>query len=194
MNQSWALYNALKYWTLYNLSENEVKLLLMTFSDNELKLAKVCRQGGAGWTSVTDESLADLIKSENKKAYSDADNYPSLDFGSGGTNDTRIFSNQAAKVSQPRQHNRYEKKVVCAISNANNRVFVTESQDLSEGGLHFRDVIPDWVAGYFIVVIQDEFQLMCSLVEDQKEKTRVQIVASEDDPQYLLYKEWLKSI
>ena len=194
MSQSWALYNALKFWTLYNLTEQEVKLLLLTFSENELKLAQVSRSGDEKWLPVTDDSLKDLLSPENKKPYCDAANYPSTDLGTLGSNDTRIFTNQVTKVSQPRLHNRYEKNVGCAISNANDRVFLTESRDLSEGGLHFKDVIPDWVAGYFIVVVNDEFQLMCSLVEDQKEKTRVQIVAEEDDPQYLLYKEWLKTL
>ena len=37
-------------------------------------------------------------------------------------------------------------------------------------------------------------RLMCSLVEDQKEKKRVQIVSEEQDPQFLIYKEWLLTL
>ena len=66
--------------------------------------------------------------------------------------------------------------------------------DLSEGGLYFKDTLPDWVAGYFLVGVQSPttiYQLMCSVVEDQKERRRVQIVSEEQDAHYLAYKEWL---
>jgi hypothetical protein len=43
-------------------------------------------------------------------------------------------------------------------------------------------------------VVNDQFQLLCSIVEDQKEKNRVQIVADDNDPQYEMYKEWLRTL
>jgi hypothetical protein len=194
LSNTWALYNALKFWTLYNLSEQEVRLLLLTFSDNELKLAKICKSGDSKWESVLGGIYPELVTPENKAPYMNPDGFPSLEIRADSVTDTGFFQVKGGKVQHPRLHNRYEKSVVCAITNANDKVFNTQTIDISEGGLYFKDVIPDWIAGYFIVVVNDQFQLLCSLVEDQKEKNRVQIVAEDNDPQYQMYKEWLRTL
>jgi hypothetical protein len=194
LSQTWALYNALKFWTLYNLSEQEVRLLLLTFSDNELKLTKICKSGDSKWESALSSENVDFIKPENKAPYLNSEGFPSLEMRSDSVTDTGFFQVKSGKVQHPRLHNRYEKSVECTISNAHNKVFNTQTIDISEGGLYFKHIIPDWIAGYFIVVVNDQFQLLCSIVEDQKEKNRVQIVAEDNDPQYELYKEWLRTL
>lgn len=190
----WAVYNALKFWTLYNLSEDEVRLLLLTFSDNELKLTKICKMNDSKWESVLGEAYSAFLSPEIRLRYQDDSGYPSLEYKSDSDTDDSFFKKAAKKVQHPRLHNRYEKRVVCGILSGQNKEFATETIDLSEGGLYFKDIIPDWVAGYFIVTVNTEFALLCSLVEDQKEKTRVQIVADENDPQFILYREWLRTL
>ncbi len=190
----WALYNALKFWTLYNLSEDEVRLLLLTFSDNELKLTKICKTNDSKWDSVLAPAYSAFLSPEIKLRYQHADDYPSLELKNDSDTDDSFFKKAAKKTQHPRLHNRYEKRVLCGILSGQNKEFSTETIDLSEGGLYFKDIIPDWVAGYFIVTVNSEFALLCSLVEDQKEKTRVQIVADENDPQFNLYREWLQTL
>ena len=189
----WAVYNTLKFWTLYNLTDEEVSLLLMTFSDNELKLTKICKMNDSKWESALHASNSDFLKPDKKLKYSEAKNYPSLELRGDSGEDTGFFKT-TAKVMHPRLHNRYEKRISCGILSGQNKEFSTQTIDLSEGGLYFKDIIPDWVAGYFIVTVNNEYALLCSLVEDQKEKTRVQIVADENDPQYTLYREWLLTL
>ncbi len=100
---------------------------------------------------------------------------------------------KSGKVVHPRLYNRIEKEIPCVIS-LNDREFESTTIDLSEGGFYFKDAVPDWVAGYFLVNVDGRFQMMCSLVEDQKRKARVQIVSDENDPQYVAYKDWLTSL
>ncbi|MGZ3724843.1 MAG: PilZ domain-containing protein [Pseudobdellovibrio sp.] len=195
MNSNWALYNALKFWTLYNLTETEVKLLLLTFSDHELKLAKVCRHGDSNWDFVlAGANAALLLSEEDKNKYLEHDGYPHVELKGESVTDTAFYRMKGKRILQPRLHNRYEKRIPCVINIADDKVFKTETIDLSEGGLYFKDLIPEWIAGYFIVSVNDEFNLLCSIVEDQKEKTRVQIVAADTDAQYVHYKQWLQTL
>ncbi len=195
LNANWALYNALKFWTLYNLTEIEVKLLLLTLSDHELKLAKVCRHGDSNWDFVLAGANKHLLLSdEDKIKYLVHQDYPRVELKGESVTDTAFYKMKGNKTLHPRLHNRYEKRIKCIINISEGKVFSTETIDLSEGGLYFKDLIPDWIAGYFIVSVNDQFNLLCSIVEDQKEKTRVQIVAEENDAQYTHYKEWLQTL
>ena len=192
--KSWAVSNALKYWTLYDLTEQDVRLLLLTFSDNELKLAKICRQGDSNWNSVNHPDFKELIKKENREPYSVGNGYPVVAETNDSVPDTGFFGlKSGGKVVHPRLYNRIEKEIPCVIS-LNDKEFQSNTIDLSEGGFYFKDVVPEWVAGYFLVNVDSKFQLMCSLVEDQKQKARVQIVSEENDPQYIAYKDWLTSL
>ena len=195
MNSNWALYNALKFWTLYNLTETEVKLLLLTFSDHELKLAKVCRKGDSNWDSVLAGVNASLLLTkEEKNKYLGHEAYPRFELKGESVTDTAFYKMKGNKTLHPRLHNRYEKRIKCIINISADKVFTTETIDLSEGGLYFKDLIPEWIAGYFIVSVNEEFNLLCSIVEDQKEKSRVQIVAEDTDAQYVHYKQWLQTL
>ncbi|MBC7743260.1 MAG: PilZ domain-containing protein [Bdellovibrionaceae bacterium] len=186
----WALHNALKGWTLYDLDDREVQLVIKTMSINEAKLTHICQSGAAQWAKLTEAAYPQFFK----KLVLDSTNYPGIDtqLTSSGI-DTEYFVVRPKKVMFPRLHKRYEIEVPCFIFSTT-RQFHSTTSDLSEGGLFFKDLIPEWVAGYFIVGVHSPdgiIQLMCSLVEDQKEKKRVQIVSEESDPQFIVYKDWL---
>ena len=192
MSSTWALHNSLKSWTLYNLSEAELRLLLLGFSENELKLAKICKRGDGDWQRVDKTAHGALLTRQGLETYFRAEGYPSANMKAESVIDTEYFVIKPNRVMQPRLHKRYEVIVPCTL--VGNKEFQTETVDLSEGGLYFRDVIPSWIAGYFLVVVNSRYQLMCSLVEDQKEKKRVQIVSEDSDPHFMHYKEWLKTL
>lgn len=186
---SWALHNALKGWTLYDLNIREIQLLIKSMSMNEMKLARISQKGDSVWASFDEKTRPEFFE----KLISSSEQYPSIDHIMQAGVDTEYFAVQPIKVKFPRLHTRYEIRTACFVYSTT-RQFHTTSVDLSEGGLHFKDIIPDWIAGYFIVGVHSPegiIQLMCSLVEDQKEKRRVQIVSEESDPQYLVYKDWL---
>ncbi len=188
---SWALHNTLKGWTLYDLSNREIQLLVKSMSVNEIKLARICEPGDQTWIPFDDKTHPDFFEKLN----SDPTSYPAIEQLSQASTDTEYFVVRPARVKFPRLHTRYEIAANCTIYSTT-RQFQATTIDLSEGGLHFKDVIPEWIAGYFIVGVQAPdgiIQLMCSLVEDQKEKRRVQIVSEESDPQFLIYKAWLAS-
>lgn len=192
MSSTWALHNALKSWTLYNLSEPELRLLLLGFSENELKLAKICKRDDSDWQRIDKTVHAALLTRQGIEPYFRSEGYPSANMKSESVVDTEYFVIKPSRVMQPRLHKRHDVVVPCTL--VGNKEFQTETIDLSEGGLYFRDVIPSWIAGYFLVVVNSRFQLMCSLVEDQKEKKRVQIVSEDSDANFMQYKEWLATL
>ena len=191
----WGLYNALRGWTLYDLTVNEVQLLVQVMSANEIKLIKVAKPNDPTW-----EPLSELIHPQffEKRKVSEL-TYPSLhqsDKNATSELDTEYFVVRPRK-HLPRLYKRHDVNLPCLVKSTTKN-FQTESVNMSEGGMQFKDTLPDWIAGYFIVAITGNttgvIQLMCSLVEDQKEKRRVQIVSEDTDPQYCLYREWLASL
>lgn len=189
----WALHNPLKSWTLYNLSETELRLIIKSLSESELRLVKICNKNDAVWKSPDKNEHSDLFNIQALEPYYSSDGYPLIEIRNESVIDTEYFIIKPNKVLQPRLHQRYEIAVPCVLLGNNQKEFATETIDLSEGGLHFKDVIPSWVAGYFLVIVESKFQLMCSLVEDQKEKKRVQIVSEESDVHFMEYKNWLNT-
>lgn len=193
---TWAIHNTLKGWTLYDLTSTEVQLLVHVMSVNEIRLAKVCKKNSSAWESLTEAKFPELFL---KRPPSQGSGFPELESSERNSDtqaDTEYFVVSPKKMVLPRLHTRYDIGVKCSIHSSKN-TFVAETVDISEGGLHFKDLLPDWIAGYFLVTVttpQGLYQLMCSLVEDQKEKKRVQVVSEESDPQYMLYKEWLLTL
>lgn len=189
----WALHNSLKGWTLYSLSERDVQLLLNSLSSNEIKLVKVSQKNGKEWHKISREQFPELYGPVGKFE----EGYPALNIDSAlEITDTDYFVVKTKKVMHPRLHDRIEKQFNATILGQTNN-FDTTTIDLSEGGIQFNDIIPGWVSGYFIVRITDghqNYQVMCSLVEDQKEKKRVQVMSEESDPQFLKYRDWLDSL
>lgn len=189
----WALHNSLKGWTLYSLTDREVQLLINTLSSNEIKLVKVSQQGGKEWHKISREEFPELYAPVGKFE----EGYPALNSdASVETTDTGYFVVKTKKVMHPRLHDRIEKQFKATVLGQTNN-FDTTTIDLSEGGIQFNDIIPGWVSGYFIVRINDGdqvYQVMCSLVEDQKEKKRVQVMSEESDPQFLKFRNWLDSL
>lgn len=193
--KTWALHSTLKGWTLFDLSSSDVQLLVSVMSVNEIRLAKVSQQNGSTWFNLSESEFPDFFR----KIPPTVNQYPALEShekSSDNQADTEYFVINPKRAVLPRLHTRYDVSVRCSI-NSSSQQFITETIDISEGGLHFKDLLPDWISGYFIVSVitaTNVYQLMCSLVEDQKEKKRVQVVSEESDPHYLLYKDWLTTL
>lgn len=190
----WALHNPLKPWTLYNLGESELRLLVLSLSDSELKLVKICKKGETSWKLLDLAAHGDLFGKNGVGSYQNPVDYPAIEVREGSVVDRQYFIIKPSKALHPRLHTRYEIAVSCVLASGGNKEFTTETIDLSEGGFYFKDVIPNWIAGYFLVIVQSKYQLMCSLVEDQKERKRVQIVSEESDFHFLQYKNWLETL
>lgn len=196
----WALHNSLKGWTLYSLTDREVQLLVNTMTINEIKLVKVCKENDNKWSGLTRESHPQLFAALPKNPGGFPE--PSLEASESTNSDTDYFVIRPKKSFHPRLHERIEKEFNAVILGQSDN-FETTTIDLSEGGIHFNDLIPSWVSGYFIVRIynvdensgqKEQYSVMCSLVEDQKEKKRVQVMSEDSDPQFLRYKNWLDKL
>ena len=190
---SWAVHNPLKGWTLYDLSEKELQLLVNSFTPNEVRLCRVCSSVEKKWTSLDATTHALFFSNYGKEQ----GGFPSPDqTEKTASMDTDYFIVRPKKVIYPRLHQRIEIELPVSIEN-HTQSFKTETIDISEGGLHLKDVIPDWVSGYFIVKVysgNQVAQLMCSLVEDQKVKQRVQVVSEDSDSHFIHYKNLLTTL
>lgn len=187
----WAIHNALRNWTLYGLSEREVQLIMNTLSTNELKLVSLCASADMIWRPLDSSQHQSLISAEGK----DKGEYPDPTPRTEQSSDAEYFVIRPKKVILPRLHDRIEIELDVVIEGlSRSQKFKSKTIDLSEGGIHFSDVIPDWVSGYFIVIIsyqEKQYQIMCALVEDQKIKHRVQVMSEENDSHYVSYKNFL---
>jgi hypothetical protein len=191
---TWSLHNSYKSWTLYNLTSAEVSLLVQSLSETELRLLKVSQKNDTNWKSLNSNEYPQFFEKKNVEKYKSSENYPTLETRNDTVSETNYFVIKPNKIVQPRLHKRHDLVVSCVLISANNQKFEAETIDLSEGGLYFKETIPNWIAGYFLVIINSQFQLMCSLVEDQKEKKRVQIVSEESDFHFIQYKNWLEQL
>jgi len=189
----WALHNSLKGWTLYELSEREVQIIIQTLTKNEVKLIQVCSLSTKKWQTLDEVNHAHLFV----RICLESKNFPVPNDGLIlDDTDTDYFVIRPKKVFLPRLHDRVEKNYQAQVIGQSQN-FDTMTADLSEGGIQFKDLLPKWVSGYFLVKIidgVDTFMLMCSLVEDQIENKRVQIVSEESDINYVKYKNWLIKI
>ena len=190
---TWALHNPLKGWTLYDLQLEEVQAVINTLTPNEARLLKVSQKGQQTWEAFNQTTHALLLS--NKKL--SGEGYASLDqIEKSSTESTDFFIVKAKKIITPRLHERIECELE-AIIDASFQVFKTKTVDVSEGGVNFKDVIPDWVSGYFIVTVfyqQKPYQVMCSMVEDQKIRHRVQVVSEDADSHYVNYKKMVQAL
>ena len=190
----WAIHNALRNWTLYGLSEREVQLIMNTLSTNELKLISLCSSEDLIWHPLDSSQHQSFISAEGK----DKGEFPEPTPRGEQSSDAEYFVISPKKVILPRLHERIEIELDVMIEGlSRSQQFKSQTIDLSEGGIHFKDVIPDWVSGYFIVVVsyqEQSYQIMCALVEDQKVKHRVQVMSEENDSHYLSYKNFLDRV
>ncbi len=194
IESKWALHNPLKSWTLYNLNEVELSAILLSVSAMELRIIKISKKNESSWVSLDQNTYPAFFKKGSKDQYSSNSGYPEVATKTEDVTETGYFVIKPDKIRQTRLHKRHEISVSCTLVGSNNQEFKTSTVDISEGGLHFKEFIPAWVAGYFLVDVNEKFKLMCSLVEDQKEKRRVQIVSEDSDFNYTEYKNWLGTL
>lgn len=191
----WALHNSIKGWTLYGLSEREVHLLIHSMTANELKTLSICEVSEKKWNIFESEKFSKIHLMAGKMR----NDFPEPSLGSDQDyqeSQAEYFIVKPKKVKVPRLHDRIDIEIQASIV-GHSQQFNSVTVNLSEGGIYFKDLIPDWVSGYFIVVVlhqNQNFQIMCSLVEDQKIKNRVQIVSEESDPHFINYKRFLETL
>jgi hypothetical protein len=188
----WALHNSLKSWTLYGLNEREVQLFLNSMTANEIKLLSICNLTDKVWQSFDTKKYPQFLSDTGKNR----NHFPEPVVSLNHDTEAEYFIVKPKKVILPRLHERIEIEIDVMIE-GHNQQFKSKTVDLSEGGIYFKSLIPDWVSGYFIVVVSyngQSQQIMCSLVEDQKVKHRVQVMSEDSDQHFINYKRFLDGI
>lgn len=193
-NTRWSLHNPLKVWTLRALSEREARLVISTLSVAEHRMLWVWKKGWDAWRPLSHASAEALRQGEPEVDPSTIPEPPALL----QTDEiTAVKSITHIKRTQVRGYERVSVAVRAEIV-LGNQTFHTRTENVSEGGIKFAQNLPDWVAGYFTVIIyeQEPLEIVCMLVEDQKtDKTRVELVETEDEESHLpRFRAWVKAL
>lgn len=194
----WALYNPTKSWFVANLSAREVRLVLKTLSTLESKSLYITREEQKNWYKL-DQSFCEPIRVQLDEFNFDAAVYPEIkDLADSENSQTTVV--QTAKVQKVFLERKFERvfiKIPIEI-HVGQKIFKSETEDISEGGIRCKDILPDWVAGYFAIILKPfgytEIELHCSIVEDQKtQRYRIEIVSLPTDPKFVEFSNWLSS-
>ena len=188
----WALHNAFKNWTLYGLNEREVQLLLNSLVATEFKFISICNLNEKKWEQFDNIKHAQFIANTGQAK----NHFPEMSIETYQNTQADYFIVKPKKIILPRLYDRIDIEIPASIE-GHNQNFTSLTVDLSEGGIYFKDIIPDWVSGYFIVQVnhlQQSHQIMCALVEDQKIKHRVQVMSEDSETHYISYKNFLDQI
>lgn len=191
---NWSLNNPLKGWTLHGLNAREARLLLHTLSLAERRVVRVWTSEWSDWKPLERAdvpALTQAFESEDPGA-------PPLPALVAEDEITAVHSSiRRVKRFQARP----DRKGIAVPAEIvqGPQTFRTKTENVSEGGIKFQDVLPEWVAGYFTVILglpQGPIEVTCMLVEDQKDaKTRVEVVETEDEESHLpLFRDWVKSL
>lgn len=198
LQSKWSIHNPLKNWTFHGLCKNQIQVLLSSLTDAERKFCYVWKKEWPYWRRLLDSELNQLSPySAIAPAHLPA--LPSNIL----THEEEItsvhsISNEPKHDLSHRRHKRFEVKVPVEII-LKDQVFKTETTDVSESGLRFKDSLPDWLAGYFTVILKLEgkkVEVVCMLVEDQKnEKNRAEVVDTKDEESGLhAYMDWVRQL
>lgn len=192
----WILYNPNRSWFLGQLSAREARVIIKTLSFLELKSLLVTREKETEWYRL-DHPFCEPIRLDFAEFNVTEASLPSIPV----FEDEEITSVQDLKAPQSfqvRRFQRVEKAVPIEIF-VGSKSIKTTTADISEGGIRVKDVLPDWVAGYFAVTLnptaQQTLEVHCSIVEDQKrDRYRIEIVSLPTDPKYVDYCLWIQTI
>ncbi|MBX2987246.1 MAG: PilZ domain-containing protein [Bdellovibrionaceae bacterium] len=193
---AWSLYNPLKGWTLHGLSNREARLLLQTLSLAEKRVLWLWHEGWTEWRHL-DAAECDSLSERLDCPDPGAPKLPEF-VGEDETTAVRSSSYRPARRSWGRESERCAINVPAEIVQGP-QTFRTRTENVSMGGIKFTDQLPDWLAGYFTVILglpKGQIEVTCMLVEDQKNaKTRVEVVETDDEESHLpTYRDWVKSL
>lgn len=193
----WALHNPLKSWTLAGLSLRECQLLVASMSDAEMKVSWAHYEKWPTWKPLSEPECHDLFLLKD----SDQHSLPELpqitqDDDHEITEVRMVSSAQKQREPIQRKYARFAAKIPVEIV-LSTYSFTTHTLDISEGGFCFEDKLPDWVAGYFTVVLKapdQVFEFTCFLAEDQKkDKFRTEIAPTTTEKVLEDFSNWLHS-
>ena len=189
----WTLHNPLKGWTLQGITHDEACLLVSTLTTAEVNLSLVWRSDWSQWQKLNSAVGQELFR-ERKVEGAAPPPIPSRMVEDEHDEVTQVRPSQL-KQKTARKFHRCKVEVPCDVI-VGGHVFSTRSQDISGGGFCFTDSMPEWVAGYFTVVLKKEpaLEFTCRVVEDQKQnRLRAEIMDNSRPEALEALQEWLEN-
>ena len=198
----WFIHNPLKSWTLKDLSEQELRLVVGTLTTVERQHCLVWKKDWKQWQPLNKTEKLSLLERELCELSHLPEGAPPLPSSALALSEdeitqVKIIIREPDRLVEDRRHGRHEICVPVEIIQGS-QVFRTQTLDISASGMRFKDPIPEWVAGYFTVLFSDpkSFEITCALVEDQKHNKNCAEVFDTNDEESGLktYLEWVASL
>jgi hypothetical protein len=189
----WTLHNPLKGWTLQGMTHDEVCLLVSTLTTAEVNLSLAWRTDWKEWKKLNATDCQELFR-ERKNVGANPPPIAHKLIDDEHDETTQVRPALKLKEKTARKFHRCKVDVPCDII-VGEHVFSTRSQDISGGGFCFTDSLPEWVAGYFTVVLKKEpaLEFTCRMVEDQKQnRLRAEIMDNSRPEAVEALQEWLE--
>lgn len=194
-SRRWALHNPLKSWTLSGLSLRECQLLVASMTDSEMKVSWAHQRKWENWKPLGSEECHVLFLFQDGDLV-DLPGLPHLTQEADHEITVVRTVSTPAPLPEPilRKYIRFMATIPVDIM-VGSQYFSTQTLDLSEGGFCFTDKLPDWVAGYFTVVLKTpdkSFEFNCFLAEDQKQdKFRAEVAPTSSEKVMEEFRLWL---
>lgn len=192
---AWTLHNPLKGWTLQGLSLEEAQLVVATLTTAEQNVVVVWNKNWHDWHMLNSETCEELFIEYPARGNTPPPIPQHLleDTPDEITEVRPMMSTKRSSIN--RRHSRYIARISCDVI-VGSHVFTTYSRDISAGGICFEEALPEWVAGYFTVIIKGDqpIELTCVMVEDQKkDKFRAEIIEGNQPENSTRFRTWLES-
>lgn len=173
----------------------ECQLLVASMTDAEVKVSWAHHENWTEWKPLSEPECHELFGYKDS-AHGELPAVPQIT----QEDDHEITQVRMVTVGVQkreliaRKFTRYEAKIPVEIVVGSN-TFSTSTCDMSEGGFCFEDKLPDWVAGYFTVVLntpEKMFEFTCFLAEDQKkDKFRAEVAPTTSEQVINEFRTWL---
>lgn len=188
----WSLHNPVKGWTLHQLSAREARLIVQTLTPVEKSATLAWKAGDPIWMHLHHPAAMELVKPEPATIVKT----PAIPVQQQTEEEITHVRMEKSNRQWQREFQRITAEIPAEVLLGSQR-FRATTENLSEGGIKFKELLPSWVAGYFTVILtrpEGSLEVTCMLVEDQKgDKTRVAVVDTNDEESHLpIYRAWIR--
>lgn len=176
------------------MSHDEACLLVSTLTTAEVNLSLAWRSDWKQWQKLNATECQELFR-ERAVAGQTPPPIPSKMIDDEHDETTQVRPSSQLKQKTARKFLRCKVEIPCDVI-VGEHVFSTRSQDISGGGFCFQDSLPEWVAGYFTVVLKKEppLEFTCRIVEDQKQnRLRAEIMDNSRPEALEALQNWLEA-
>lgn len=191
----YCLTNVIDAWLVRDLTASEASAIVAVLNARQRLTTRAWTEGWPAWKPIDDPDCAFLL--ETRKQTQEP---PTIDFVSNDPPEiTQVYlppdrPTASGRIQILRRHERFPLQIEVLVQTSSLQ-FKTMTEDVSEGGIRIREVLPDEFAGYCQIVFlpgtSRSLTVLANPVEDQsKGRFHLEFV---DDKEQARFAEWFKN-